>query len=507
MDIRSLVATGLLAASLLVAAPASAADRPTITLPDGAVSGVTTDGTDKFFGIPFAAPPVGDLRWKAPAKPIAWTTELDGSTHHTRCSAPAAGDGVRLINEDCLYLDVYRPAGTAVDAKLPVMIYLHGGGDYSGSPDIYDGARMATEGHAVVVIPAYRLGVFGFLATPELASEDGTNVGSYGILDQVMALHWVQDNIATFGGNPADVTLTGQSSGGADVCNLLTIPGTKGLYNYAVIQSGVCQTNPPLDAAVKNGQAIATAAACTDLACLRAASADVLVDKWGSGISNAPFGTGLLPKAPMQALADGDFNQVPTLVGFARNEMWGFMHGMYPLDQVGYEKAVNSAFGAAAPELLKRYPTSKFPHNEYAFGGIQGDSFMVCPAFAVADSISKYAPVSMYDFADNTVPNWKSLGDNQATPPGYHVGAGHTSELFYLLDYKAIEAPLNPEQIALGNTMIGMWVDFGRKSNGAGWPAYTAASRQVVTLQLAEAGGIKPQTTAFADHNCDFWNK
>jgi para-nitrobenzyl esterase len=497
---------GLLATGL-GQAPSLAADAPAVTIADGALTGATIDGADKFLGIPFAAPPVGDLRWKPPAKPVAWSTPRDATQHAMRCSAPAAGDGVRLINEDCLYLDVYRPAGTAADAKLPVIVYFHGGGDYSGSPDIYDGGRAATVGKAIVVMPAYRLGALGFMATADLGKEDANAEGAYGILDQIQALQWVQSNIASFGGNPDDVSLTGQSSGAADVCNIMAIGSTKGLYRQAVMQSGVCQTNPPLSAAEKRGSDVATKVGCTDLDCLRKLPADALVDAWGSDITNAPFGTPLLPKAPLEAFADGSFVQVPTLVGFARNEMWGFMHGMYPLDEANYEKDVNGQFGDAGKELLARYPAKSFPHNEYAFGAIQGDSFMVCPAFAVADRVSRYAPVSMYEFADATTPNWKSLGDDQATPPGYKVGPGHTSELFYLYDYKAIEIPLDATQVALGNKMIVMWTDFGRKPDATEWPAYKADNRQVVEIEAAADGGITTATTPFATHNCDFWNK
>ena len=490
----------------------AAAQGPVVSAADGPVAGITADGADKFLGVPFAAPPVGPLRWKPPQAPARWTEPRDASRHATRCSAPSAGDGPRLINEDCLYLDVYRPAGAAAGARLPVTVYIHGGGNYSGSTDIYDGSRMAAEGQTVVVTPAYRLGAFGFLSLPGLTAEDPVaGSGDYALLDQIKALQWVRDNIAQFGGDPADVTVTGQSSGGTNVCSLLATPSANGLYKRAVIQSGVCQVSPDLATNEKRGAALAKTLGCADpdtaAACLRDKPAADILDGWGEPITGAAYGTALLPLSPMQAFATGAFNKVPVLIGFARNEMFGFMHALYPLSEAGYEDAVKKKFPDSATELLARYPAQKYPHNEYAFGAIQGDSFFVCHAFRLADMMSGFTPVSMYEFADETVPNWKSLGNAQPAPPGYHVGAGHTSELYYLLDYQAIESPLNADQRALGRKMIGMWVDFGRKSDPAEWPAYAISDRKVVELELPAAGGITTSDKVYAAHNCDFWNK
>ncbi len=199
--------------------------------------------------------------------------------------------------------------------------------------------------------------------------------------------------------------------------------------------------------------------------------------------------------------------RVPTLIGFARNEMFGFMHAMYPLSREGFEAAVRKNFPDKAPELLARYATDKYPHIEYALGALRGDSFFVCQAFQLANFIAKFAPVSMYEFADMTVPNWKSLGNAQPAPPGYHVGAGHTSELYYLLDYAAIDGSLNADQRELGRKMVAMWVDFGRKSDASEWPLYTPAEPKVVVFQLPAAGGITMIADAYKAHNCDLWNR
>lgn len=496
-----LTAIALLAA---LASGGALAVGPSVKTASGPVAGVSENGADKFLGVPFAAPPIGALRWKPPQAPASWSEPRDASKHAMRCSAPSAGDGPRIVNEDCLYLDVYRPAGVASDARLPVTVFIHGGGNYSGSTDIYDGGRMAAEGRTIVVTPAYRLGAFGYLAHPALTAE-GAGAGDFGLLDQIKALQWVHDNIAAFGGDPAHVMLAGESSGGTAVCSLMASPAANGLYERVAVQSGVCQVNPDLAGAEKAGEAFAAKLGCHDAACLRAKPAAAVLDAWPATVTGPAYGTKTLPVAPMHAFATGAFDHVPALIGFNRNEMFGFMHGLYPLSEAAYEKMVKQKFPAQADELLKRYPASKYPHVEYAFGGIQGDSFLVCHAFRLADLISKYAPVAMYEFADMTVPNWKSLGDAQKTPPGYHVGAGHTSELPYLLNYAAIEKPLDADQLKLAATMIHMWVGFGPEDKA--WTPYSAAGRKVTVLQLPAAGGIVVSSGAYKAHNCDFWNK
>lgn len=500
----------LMACSCALPAAASAA-APELDSTLGPIEGLVQDGTDQFLGVPFAQPPIGALRFAPPAPLTSWTEPLKATATATRCSAPSGGDGVRLVNEDCLYLNVYRPAGTKPDSGLPVMVFIHGGGNTTGSTDIYDGARMAVEGHAVVVTLAYRIGAFGFLATPEL-SKDGGEMGSggYALLDLVAGLKWVHDNAAALGGNPNDVMLMGQSAGGTNVCSLMASPAAAGLFQRASIMSGVCGANKPLDKAEEDGVAFAEAVGCTDAAtrveCLRALPADTVLDKFSGFLPATPFGTALLPKAPMQSFADGDALDIPTMVGFSRDEMWGFMHGMYPLSTEAYEGLVRDTFGDKAEKVLELYPAASFPHNEYAWGAIQGDTTFVCPAFAIADALSAHQPVSVYEFADMTAPNWKSLGEDMPPPEGYRTGAAHTSELFYLLDYAAISAPLNSEQIALGNEMIRLWAAFGKSGDNGAWPAYSKADRTVLELQLPEAGGIVPSNSPFESHHCDYWN-
>ncbi len=208
------------AASVQGAAPADSV----VHLDAGAVRGVRGWATVSYLGIPFAAPPVGTRRWLPPDPPAAWSGVRDATHHALPCATEGFGDGPRTTNEDCLYLDVYQPATAQPGARLPVMVFIHGGGNLSGSTTIYDGVRMAEITHAVVVMPAYRLDVFASLALPRA----GTNGGTLILQDNLAALRWVRRNIAAFGGNANDVTVSGESSGGTNTCNLIASPAAAG---------------------------------------------------------------------------------------------------------------------------------------------------------------------------------------------------------------------------------------------------------------------------------------
>jgi len=205
----------------------------------GTVSADPQNGITIFKGIPFAAPPVGDLRWKAPAPVKAWTGVKKADTFANACYQPPNSQGnTAPVNEDCLYLNVWTPA-TSASARLPVIVWVHGGGFTGGSTSIsmYDGTGLAKKG-VVMVSLAYRLGPFGFMAHPELSKESGHGSGAYGIEDLIAGLKWVHDNIAQFGGNPGNVTIFGQSGGGGKVTTLMAMPSARGLFHRAIAQSG-----------------------------------------------------------------------------------------------------------------------------------------------------------------------------------------------------------------------------------------------------------------------------
>ena len=275
--------TALFAAVLAVAScgPGAtvAADRTLVQTASGAVRGALGDDHLLFAGIPYAAPPVGALRWRPPQPVQPWQGVRDASKYGPRCVQDKAHDPDfgRSVSEDCLTLNVWTPKSRAADA-LPVMVWIHGGGFVNGSGDIYDARWLVARGGIIVVTLNYRLGALGFLAHPALAA-DG-DVGNYGLADQQAALRWVHDNIAGFGGDPGKVTIAGESAGAMSVCDHLVAPGSAGLFRAAVIQSGPCQAQADRTTAERASVDYAASVGCTDVqtaaACLRAVPSDKL---------------------------------------------------------------------------------------------------------------------------------------------------------------------------------------------------------------------------------------
>ena len=204
---------------------------------NGLMRGISDGKVDQFLGIPYAAPPVGDLRWKAPADAPSWSGVRDAVRAGRQCVQSSGGD------EDCLYLNVYRPFGTTRDQKLPVLIFIHGGGNQQGSGDLYDPSNLVAQTGTIVVTINYRLNVFGFLALPSLDAEAGEpSSGNFGLMDQQAAMRWVQINVHAFGGDPLNVTIGGESAGGIDICAHLVSPPADGLFHGAILESMYCPT-------------------------------------------------------------------------------------------------------------------------------------------------------------------------------------------------------------------------------------------------------------------------
>jgi carboxylesterase type B len=231
----------------LTAQAGPAANAPVVPTDRGLVQGKTAEGTDQFLGIPYAAPPAGSLRWAAPQPAQRWHGIRQATSYGGRCAQLASGNGPRVDNEDCLYLNVYTPPGH--HGRLPVLFMIHGGGLTTGAGDQHDGSLIVNTDHIVVVSVNYRLSVFGFLNVPGLGGPALTGSGNYGLLDQEAALRWVHRNIAAFGGDPAKVTIDGESAGGWSVCALMTSPPARGLFRGAIMQSGgTCPTRTAADA-------------------------------------------------------------------------------------------------------------------------------------------------------------------------------------------------------------------------------------------------------------------
>ncbi len=479
--------------------------------PAGVVHGAVSPDYVLFQGIPYAAAPVGPLRWQPPQPAVSWPDVRDATAPGMRCVQDTARDPDygRPAGEDCLSLNVWSPAGAT---SRPVLVWIHGGAFANGSADIYDARRLVTRGGIVVVTVNYRLGAPGFLAHPALG-----NPGNYGLADQQAALRWVHDNIAAFGGDPAKVTVAGQSAGGMSVCDHLVAPASAGLYRAAIIASGPCTAQTTAPDAQRDSLAWATERGCADAAaaagCLRSLPAAELAEPpWfvhigGNALSGPVVGTPVLPVEPVAAIAAGRGRPVPLLVGSTRDEFTFYMALRYlrlghlpaPADYPGLLAGV---FGPHADAVAAHYPLDRFGGDvASAYSAAVTDSYFSCVADRIAAGQAAVAPVYGYEFADRQAPRPQPL---QAVP--FPVGASHGLDLRYLFDIGGTE-PLSPAQQRLSDQMIGYWTSF--VSTGVPgvpgapvWPTVAAADGPRMSFG---ADGARVSTSFEADHRCGFW--
>ena len=375
-------------------------------------AGVETPALNKYLGIPYAAPPVGDLRWRPPQSPPRWRAPRDATTFANHCPQHASPFGFESTTEDCLYLNVFTPGkrergrGHSRDRRhqrhkrherhedLPVMVWLHGGGLTVGESDDYDPTRLVQQG-VVVVTLNYRLGYLGFLAHPALSAESGGGSGNYGLMDQQAALRWVQRNIERFGGDDDNVTIFGQSAGGLSVHSNLASPRAKGLFDRAIAQSGAYAWQiPSLAAAEASGTSAANQLGCADqsAACLRSAPLETILTAQptteGSIVPNVDGN--VLPRTIGSAIESGDFNRVPVIEGTTHDEFTIFeilyvesmvgpvTTGLYPL----VVQILDGTLGLAptTDEILAQYPVNDYPSAGLAISAIGTDAIFACPA-------------------------------------------------------------------------------------------------------------------------------
>ncbi|MDP4503205.1 carboxylesterase/lipase family protein [Nonomuraea turcica] len=526
MTDRGKLAAGLTAlgvAGAILTPTAAAADSEALVRTDrGPVRGLVAEDHRSFLGIPYAAPPVGELRWRAPRPAPAWTQPRQATTPGPMCAQTGDHLGGGSTSEDCLYLNVTTPR-TRSGRKLPVMVWIHGGSFKDGAGHLYDARRLAAHGEVIVVTVNYRLGAFGFLAHPALRDADGVS-GNYGLADQQAALRWVRRNAAAFGGDPGNVTLFGESSGAIGVCAHLTAPGSSGLFHRAILQSAPCTApwspslamanNPrPRPQAEGDGQALVerlNLGASPTARQLRAVPADKLL-KAASDPAQPGFGpvTGgaFLPLSPAQAIASGRFHRVPVLYGINRHEqrmhVWGLEMAKYqgPIPADRYDEEVHAAFGAHAGKVLARYPLSAYASPSQALATALTDAEYARPALDTGRALSRHVPTYAFEFADANAP-WFA-----AFPKPYDMGAYHAAELPYLFDV-GYNQPLTGQQRHLAGHMIGYWTRFARTGdpNGSGAPAWHPFTTARAAIQSLAPGddGIKPADFA-RDHRYDFW--
>ncbi|MEU4451750.1 carboxylesterase family protein [Nocardioides sp. NPDC023903] len=515
LRLRALVPVLAVALVATAGVTAAAADPPEPPEPvartdNGAVRGVAHDGFRTFQGIPYAAPPVGRLRWRAPAPADSWTGVRDATEPGGQCAqqAPAYG-GATTYDEDCLFLNVFAPDRPA-KRKLPVMVWFHGGGNTTGSSSGYDGSKLAVEGDVVVVTVNYRLGAIGWLAHPGL---DGAyESGNYGLLDQQAALRWVQRNIAAFGGNRGNVTIFGESAGSIDTCAQIASPAAAGLFHKAIPQSGSCAAGARSDAGSEaEGQRLAAAVGCGEAAdvaaCLRATPVKELIEAFAAAGLNAGPVVGdprALPRTYPDAIDSGRFNRVPVMHGSTLDEMRLYVGLEYPqpITVENYEQIVRSTYGPAAEAVLGLYPASAYDEPRHALAAIRTDSAGALSTCAHQKAFAKLeaagVPVFAYQFADRGAPPLIDL-------PGYEEGAEHTTELTFL--FPGLLGELDNGQQKLSDTMVAYWTSFAHHGRPVApgsprWPAFRDSGD---VLQLAPGqAGVRPVDTAATSH-CEFW--
>ena len=497
-------------ASLWVAQPTHAQVKD-VDVTGGKVSGVAANGIVSFKGIPFAAPPVGALRWKAPQPVQSWTGVKQASEYGPSCMQDAnfakIFGATAPIQEDCLYLNVWTPAKTAGD-KLPVMVWIYGGGFVGGMTSIpaYDGTRLAEKG-VVLVSVAYRLGVFGFLAHPELSKESGKGSGNYGLQDMTAGLQWVKANIAKFGGDPSRVTIFGESAGGIAVSMLAASPAAKGLFARAISESGGNfgpprfaseggANVPPLEVAEASGQAFLAKLGVKDIKAARGLPAEKLQAALGGGLQGGfwpVFDGDVLPGDQYELYQAKRFNDTPILIGTNSDEGITFVPGA--TQPAAFEASIRSGYGTKADIILAAYPHATVAESTQSARNIFRDATFAWHtwAWAVLQSQQGRGKAYVYYF-DHRTP----LSPN---------GAGHAAEIPYVFRTlgkftgpAALVGAARPEDRAMSDLMSSYWVNFAKTGdpNGPGlppWPAFTASSQTVMYFDAKTSARPAPNMT------------
>jgi para-nitrobenzyl esterase len=394
---------------------------------NGDVQGVAAGSSCTFLGIPFAAPPLGNLRWRPPQPAAPWAPTTLNATILRQCPQIfPAGSTTTLGNEDCLRLNIWTP-NPAPTAPAPVIFWIHTGAFQGASMNFPDsnGRNLAERTGAIVVAANYRLGPLGFLGHSALMGEDPAypSSGNYGLLDQRAAMIWVRDHIAAFGGDPTNVTIAGQSAGAHSVSLHLVSPGSAGLFTRAIMQSSYASNRwPTLAEAEALGHTFAANTGCTDptqvLACMRGRTAAQVLLGFGNGqqefaetsrVDWGPVVDGLdIPDQPRALYESGAFAHVPLIVGATRDEGWVYVDRSFPggLTAEQFVDAVETEFGAGdAPSILANYPLADYPSPKHALSQIAGDVEFICEARRVARLVERSGtPVFMYSFEREVPP-------------------------------------------------------------------------------------------------------
>ncbi len=480
-----------------------------IQLSDGSVQGEIDGGTRRFLGIPFAAPPLGELRWRPPQPPAPWDGVRATTEFASPCPQTASINGMPSQDEDCLYLNVWTP-DPAPTRPLPVMVWFHGGGNTSGSAAdlvplglgglFYNGRVLAETRNVIIVTTNYRLGVLGFFGHSSLTAEDPhyPYSGNQGLLDQRAALEWVRDNIGAFGGDRNNVTIFGESAGSFDTCFHVVSPGSHGLFHRAISESGGCTTHQDTVADAENAAEqlitkVGCATSAVPLQCLRQVPVSTLL---GAGGSFNPIIDGaVLPDQPRALFAAGRFSRVPYILGSNSDEGTLFFIGTPPVTtEEQYLAALRDSYGDRAEQIADVYPPANFASPQDALARVVGDSGLVCPTYDSARrAAANGADVYLYNFA-RPIPI-KQLASLK-------LGATHGAEIAYV--FGSLDPGTDADrQIALA--MQGYWTRMAYNGNPNGenavaWPRYQDAGDQRLNFDTAIS-----VVTGFRRTECEFW--
>jgi para-nitrobenzyl esterase len=499
----------LIATTLFAVGVAGAAIDDPVRLDTGMISGTATGSPDVrvFKGIPYAAPPVGDLRWRVPKPAAHW----EGTRQADQFGPVCMQGGDQKMSEDCLYLNVWtgaKAAGLKTSDKRPVMLWIYGGGynNGSGSQPMYDGEALAQKG-AVVVTFNYRLGALGFFSHPELTKEsDRRGAANFGVMDAIAALQWVQHNIARFGGDPKRVTIFGESAGAGMVANLMTIPSAKGLFVRAIGESSAWSTAriAPLSTladAELEGVKLADGVGAKSLAELRAKPAEAILK---AGRGSGPVVDGyLIPEDPGKVFAAGKQIEVPVLTGSNRDESFGGN----PKTASEFVEQARKRFGDLTDTYLKLYPAdSDEQARESAFYSGRDEMAFVMRNWArLAAGLSSTSNAFVYYFTEQPPRLANARGP---FAPGPHGSATHVSEILYAFGHLDGSRTWTDSDRQVADAMSSYWVNFARSGdpNGKGpngikvdkWPVYDGTNQSVMVLGDPPEGAQSPSEAQLA---------
>jgi para-nitrobenzyl esterase len=496
-----------------------------VETPVGTIGGNEAGTYQAFLGIPFALPPVGELRWRAPQPMPAFTDTFQATQYGAGCNQFSKVSDVLIASEDCLFLNVWRPSGDNLPdagSKLPVMVYIYGGAFSlgAGSEPQYDGSVLASTRNVIVVTMNYRMAYLGFLALPELTAEAGRS-GNYVFYDQQLALKWVHDNIVAFGGDADRVMLFGESAGGMSTCMHLASPVSNAMIYSAAIESGFClpkmQTQAEAEAA---GIKFANNAGCGDgdrLACLRSKSIkEIDAALQVSGLVKPAFAPflavpvvpvldgQLITQEPRVALAAGAAAGKSVIIGVNKNEGALFAAFQEPIaDEDAYLAKLESEYGEdVAAQVAALYPFAAYGSGINAYADLQGDRFFVCQALATADALaSGGAQVHFYHFVQAISSPLGLL--LKLVAPELEAGTFHTTEVPYVFGLNGVLGNIDGERAALSQLMQSYWVNNAVEGNPEAddlpaWPLYDTADRNYMELDTTPqvAGDLKAQKCA-----------